>query len=197
MIREAEIRRKTSETDIALKLILCSIEKSRISSGIPFFDHMLSSMARHGRLFIDLQCKGDYEIDGHHTIEDIGICFGKALKRALGDKSGIMRFVDAIIPMDDALTLAAVDLSGRSYFKYKGTDLKGYINGYGEELTREFLCSFASNAEINIHLNVLYGGNRHHIHESIFKAFGVALYKAYSPDHLLGGQIPSTKGTIA
>ncbi|MDY6935724.1 MAG: imidazoleglycerol-phosphate dehydratase HisB [Spirochaetota bacterium] len=196
MKKKSEIKRKTLETDIVLNLILNNVDKSIINTGMPFFDHMLGAMARHGRFFLDLNCKGDYEIDGHHSVEDIGICLGKAFKDAIGSGAGIKRFGDAIIPMDDALTMVAIDFSGRSYFSYIGPRLDGYINGYSEELTQEFLRSFATNAAMNIHVIVLYGENRHHIQESIFKALGVSLSKACSGDPLLGDSVPSTKGII-
>ncbi|OQA94820.1 MAG: Imidazoleglycerol-phosphate dehydratase [Spirochaetes bacterium ADurb.Bin218] len=175
---------------------LDSIEPSRISSGVPFFDHMLNSMSRHGRIFLDLQCLGDTHIDDHHSVEDIGICFGIAFKEALGNKSGIKRFGHGIIPMDEALSQVAVDISGRAFFKYTGQPLKGTINTYSEELTLEFLRSFSDNAKINLHVEQKYGDNRHHIHESIFKALGVALFAAYSLDEYLKDFVPSTKGTI-
>lgn len=196
MIRKSAIKRKTSETNIALKMILDSTENIVINSGEPFFDHMLNSMCRHGRLSIDLQCKGDYEIDAHHSVEDIGICMGKALRKALGDMSGVNRFGQAVIPMDDALTLVAVDLSGRSYFKYTGTELNGSLGTFSEELTLEFLRSFSSNAKINLHVMVFYGENRHHIHESIYKALGKALLQACSTDLSLKNEIQSTKGLL-
>jgi len=196
MTRKSEFKRKTKETDISVELELLSLKEARINSGVPFFDHMLASFARHGRLFIDLQCQGDNDIDDHHTVEDIGICLGTAFQKALGDKAGITRFGDAVVPMDDALTMVAVDLSGRPYFSHRGIELKGSINRFSEELTLEFLRSFAGNAGINLHVNVLYGENRHHIHESIFKAMGVALYKAVSFDPFLAGSVLSTKGII-
>ncbi len=196
MERKSTVRRKTLETDISLRLVLESNEKSEINSGIPFFDHMLSAMSRHGRIYLSLHCKGDLQVDDHHSIEDIGICLGKALKKALGEKAGIRRFGEAIIPMDDTLTLVSVDLSGRPFFKYSGAPLAGFINTYSEELTIEFLRSLANNLGMNLHVNVLYGDNRHHIHESIFKSLGVALFMAYSIDESLEGNIPSTKGTV-
>jgi len=196
MKRNAKIQRKTSETDISVEITLNCLDKSKINSGVSFFDHMLESMTRHGRFFMHLECAGDTHIDDHHSVEDVGICMGQALKKALGDKKGITRFGDAIIPMDESLALAAVDLSGRACFKYQGSELKGYINQYSEELTAEFLRSFAVNAEMNLHINLLNGENRHHIHEAIFKAFGIALYKATCLDDSLGKSILSTKGTI-
>jgi len=196
MERISVIERKTTETDIKVELNLDKIGKSNIETGIPFFDHMLNSMMRHGRFTASVKCKGDIEIDDHHTVEDIGICLGRAFKEAMGNKTGIRRFGYVIIPMDDALTLVSVDLSGRAYFKYTGTELKGYIKEYSEELTLEFLRSFSDNAQINLHVEQKYGDNRHHIHESIFKALGLALYNGCMIDESLGEDIPSTKGSI-
>jgi len=197
MDRISVIERKTLETDIKVEINLDKSVSSNIETGVPFFNHMLNSMSRHGRFYTEIKCTGDIHVDDHHTVEDIGICLGKAFKEGLGNKSGIRRFGHVIIPMDDALTLAAVDLSGRPYFKYTGVDLKGYIKEYSEELTLEFLRSFTDNAEINLHIEQKYGDNRHHIHESIFKALGIALYNSCTIDDSLKGSIPSTKGTIA
>jgi len=196
MLPQGKIQRKTKETDIKLEIILSSTESSNIKSGVPFFDHMLNSMAKHGRMSINLTCKGDYEIDDHHSIEDIGICMGQAFKQALGNKIGIFRFGEATIPMDDALCSTTVDLSGRYYFNYTGLSLDGEINRYREELTLEFLRSFAVNSSINLHVNLLYGENRHHIHEAIFKSLGISLFRAYSKDETLDGVLPSTKGIL-
>lgn len=196
MSRTGNIERKTSETDIRVKLILDSTEPSIIDSGVAFFDHMLYSMSKHGRFHINLTCRGDVHVDDHHSVEDIGICLGKALKEALGDKAGIRRFGNAVIPMDESLSMVTIDISGRAFFKYSGSDLKGTIKSYSEELTSEFLRSFADNAEINLHVEQKYGDNRHHIHESIFKALGVALYNACTIDSAIKGIVPSTKGTI-
>ncbi len=196
MERKAKISRKTKETDITAELVLSSTVDSVINSGVPFFDHMLMSMAKHGRLFLSLQCRGDNEVDDHHSVEDIGIAMGQALKKALGDKTGIFRFGEAVIPMDESLTLVSVDLSGRPYFHYDGIPLSGYIGRYSEELTGEFLRGFAVHGGINLHVKVFHGENKHHIHESIFKALGVALYKASAVDPDLGGGLLSTKGTM-
>lgn len=196
-MRKAEIKRKTSETDISIRLVLDSVEKSSISTGVPFFDHMLDAMARHGHFFLEIACGGDYEIDDHHTVEDTGICLGKAFKKALGEKAGIVRFGHAAVPMDDALAMSVVDLSGRAYFRYSGPELRGNINRYSEELTTEFLRSFAANAECNIHVMLFYGENRHHIHEAIFKSLAVSLRGACAVHHGLGDVVPSTKGTIS
>jgi len=196
MLRKAEIKRKTSETDIVLKLVLESTEKSKVNTGVPFFDHMLESMSKHGRFFIDVTCKGDNEIDDHHSIEDIGICLGMAFKKALGDLAGVNRFGDAEVPMDDSLAKVIVDISGRPYFKYTGQELKGRFANYDEELTEEFLRSFSANAGINLHVSVIYGKNRHHVHEAVFKALGLSLYKAVKIDSFLKNNIQSTKGSI-
>lgn len=196
MSRTGIIERKTSETDIRIELILDSTEPSIIDSGVAFFDHMLYSMSKHGRFHINLTCRGDVHVDDHHSVEDIGICLGRALREALGDKAGIRRFGNAVIPMDESLSMVTIDISGRAYFKYSGTELKGTIKSYSEELTSEFLRSFADNAEINLHVEQKYGDNRHHIHESIFKALGVALYNACSIDPVIRGMVPSTKGAI-
>jgi imidazoleglycerol-phosphate dehydratase len=196
MTRKSEIKRKTSETDISLKLVLESTEKCEIKSGVPFFDHMLGAMSKHGRFMLELQCKGDFEVDAHHSVEDIGICLGKAFKKAFGDLSGVSRFGDASVPMDDSLARVVVDLSGRSFFKYTGPELKGYIGDYDAELTIEFLRAFASNAGINLHVSVPYGENSHHIHEAVFKALGIALYKAAAIDEFLKDNIQSTKGSL-
>ncbi|MCX7678485.1 MAG: imidazoleglycerol-phosphate dehydratase HisB [Spirochaetes bacterium] len=197
MERKAIITRRTSETDIKLSFAIDTSQPSRIFTGIPFFDHMLSSMARHGHFALDLQCTGDTEVDDHHTVEDVGICLGKAIHKALGEKVGILRFGDALIPMDDALAHSAVDLSGRAYFCYRGPELTGRIGNYSEELTLEFLRALSTNAEFNLHIIVHHGQNRHHIHESIFKSVAIALRKAWAFDESREGEIPSTKGTIS
>jgi imidazoleglycerol-phosphate dehydratase len=196
MERKGSVKRKTSETEISLDIVLGSTRKSEIASGVPFFDHMLDSMSKHGRFALKLTCAGDREVDGHHSVEDVGITLGMAFKQALADKAGIVRFGEATVPMDDALTMVAVDLSGRPYYKYSGPVLNSFIGLYSEELTDEFLRAFAMNAGINLHVMVLSGQNMHHVHETIFKALGIALYRASSMDEFLQGTILSTKGTI-
>jgi imidazoleglycerol-phosphate dehydratase len=196
MERKGTVSRKTAETEVTAEVILDSVRDSAIESGVPFFDHMLASMAKHGRFFLKLSCAGDREIDDHHSVEDSGIVIGQALKQALGDKAGIRRFGSATIPMDDALTLAAVDLSGRPFFEYSGPGLNGVVGSYSEELTEEFMRALAMNAGINLHVKVFYGQNRHHVHETIFKALGMALRDAVSIDEILRGGVPSIKGTI-
>ena len=196
MKRSAKASRKTAETDITVTVELLSTKPSVISSGVPFFDHMLQALARHGRLHLDICCKGDTHIDDHHSVEDIGIVLGDAIKEALGDKRGICRFGFGSVPMDDSLTQVSVDLSGRGYFHYNGESLDGRIKDYDEELTHEFFYALAHHAGINLHLNLLYGRNRHHIHESFFKSFATALYQAVSFDEIGLNDIPSTKGII-
>jgi imidazoleglycerol-phosphate dehydratase len=196
MERKGSVKRKTSETEISLDIVLGSTRKSEIESGVPFFDHMLDSMSKHGRFALNLTCAGDREVDDHHSVEDVGITLGMAFKQALGDKAGIVRFGEATVPMDDALTMVAVDLSGRPYYQYSGPVLNSFIGPYSEELTDEFLRAFAMNAGINLHVMVLSGQNMHHVHETIFKALGIALYRASSMDEFLQGTVLSTKGTI-
>lgn len=196
MSRYSLIKRKTLETDINLELDLDRPADSEISSGVDFFNHMLKSMAKHGRFYLNLSCAGDTHVDDHHTVEDIGICLGMAFREALGKKEGIRRFGSSMIPMDDALAVTVVDISGRSFFKYTGQNLSGYIKNFSEELTVEFLRSFSDNAGINLHVEVRYGDNRHHIHEAIFKSLGIALFNAVSIDETIKGAIPSLKGTI-
>ena len=195
-MRKAVVKRKTKETDIELTLTLESLEDSKITTGIGFFDHMLNSFAKHGRMKIEVKCNGDLHVDDHHTVEDIGICLGKAFNEALGDKKGIYRFGFASVPMDEALCQTSVDLSGRPFLIYNCPDTKGYIKDYNLEMTREFWNAFTFNANINFHVNVLYGDNTHHINEAMFKACGIALYNAFKKDDNLNDIILSTKGKI-
>ena len=195
-VRKGAFERSTKETVISVSIQLGSAGESRIDSGVPFFDHMISSFSKHGMMELVLSCKGDTHIDDHHSVEDIGIVMGKAFALALGDKKGISRFGFASVPMDDSLCQVSVDLSGRPYFRYEGVKLEGKINRYDEELTNEFLYAFATNSGANIHVNLLYGENRHHIHEAIYKALGLALRNAYTIDPMRAGEIPSTKGTL-
>ena len=194
--RNASVKRATRETDISLTVELDSLEESSIQSGVPFFDHMLSSFSRHGRVRLGLECRGDTHVDDHHSVDDIGICLGKAILRALGDRAGITRFGFASIPMDDALVQVSIDLSGRPWFSYDGPGLGRKIGSYDAELTKEFLQSLAFNAQMNLHVDVRRGENAHHIHEAVFKSLGVALRLAASIDPSLGGAVPSTKGVL-
>lgn len=194
--RSAAVKRTTRETDISVSIELDSLRESSIQSGVPFFDHMMSAFSRHGRVAMDLSCKGDTHIDDHHSVEDIGICLGKALLRALGDRAGITRFGFASVPMDDALAQVSIDISGRPWFSYEGPELAGKIGAYDAELTKEFLQALAFNAQINLHVEIRRGSNAHHIHEAVFKSLGVALRTAASIDPTLEGAVPSTKGVL-
>lgn len=196
MTRSGNFERTTKETDIKVSITLSHAGESSIDSGIPFFDHMLSAMAKHGLMKVDLTCKGDLAVDGHHTVEDIGICLGQAITRALGGKRGIKRFGFASVPMDESLCEVSIDISGRPYFVYNGPSLDGLIGLYSGELTREFLLAFATNAGLNLHVNLAYGDNKHHMQEAIFKALGRALREACSLDAERPDEIPSTKGSL-
>ena len=187
-MRTVEILRTTKETDIALKLNLDGRGEANVSSGVGFLDHMLTLFARHGRFDITLTCKGDTEVDFHHTTEDVGICLGLAFKQALGDKKGIVRYGDTVLPMDEALILSAVDISGRSYLNL---DLN-----FDTELVEEFFVAFTSNAGLNLHVKQLEGRNTHHIIEGTFKSVARSLKKAVGIDPDFADEVPSTKGVL-
>jgi imidazoleglycerol-phosphate dehydratase len=196
MTRRATIKRKTAETDISLALALDGTGQRRIQTPVPFFNHMLEAVARHGLYDLDVQATGDVEVDPHHLVEDVGICLGQAFRDALGDRAGITRYGDATIPMDEALVSAAVDFSGRAAFVYLADSLKGRVVGtFDVELGREFFGGFASSALCNLHLEVRYGENAHHMIEALFKAFARATSAATRLDPRVVG-VPSTKGTL-
>jgi len=195
MSRTAERTRTTSETDITLKLDLDGDGTVSAATGVPFFDHMLDALGRHVRLTLDVQATGDTDVDAHHTVEDVGIVLGQALAEALGDKRGIRRFGSAAVPMDEALVLAAVDISGRGQLHY-AVDLPIEIIGtFDTTLAKEFLVALATNAGITLHVQKLAGENAHHIIEAAFKAVARALYEAVSIDPRVA-DVPSTKGTL-
>ena len=195
-MRRIEIIRTTKETDIVLKLNLDGSGVSKVDSGCGFLDHMLTLFARHGRLDLELTCKGDTEVDFHHTTEDIAICLGQAVSKALGDKKGINRYADIILPMDEALIMCAMDVSGRS-FLVKEFDIKANkVGDFDTELLEEFLISFVSNANITLHVRQLAGSNAHHIIEGTFKALARTLKKAVQIDPSNKDVIPSTKGVL-
>jgi imidazoleglycerol-phosphate dehydratase len=196
-MRTGSAKRKTGETDVSVDMNLDSLQRISIKSGVPFFDHMLEAMARHGRFGLDITCTGDTEVDDHHSVEDIGLVMGEALDRALDNRGGIRRFGEAMVPMDDALSQVVIDISGRPWFEYRGEALKGYIGSYSEELTIEFLRALSQKSGLTLHLILHNGENRHHIHESIFKALGVALSRAWAIDTGQEGEVPSTKGVIS
>ena len=192
-MRKATVSRKTKETDITLTLCLDGSGKTDIDTGIGFFDHMLTALAVHGGMDLAVKCRGDLNVDGHHTVEDIGIVFGKALSEALGDKKGIRRFGCAYVPMDESLARSVIDLSGRAYLNSDATGLSGMIGGYDSSLTEEFFTAVCSNAFMNAHIDVIRGRNAHHICEAVFKSFARALKEAKK---VTGDDIPSTKGSL-
>ena len=194
-IRTATVERKTAETTIKLVMNIDGSGKGIIDSGIGFFDHMLNLMTAHGLLDLTLACDGDLEVDGHHSVEDIGIAMGQAFHQAIGDKAGIRRYGTFYLPMDEALALVSLDISGRPFLVYDSGDMAPMIGGFDTELTEEFLRAFAFNAGITLHVKVLYGTNSHHKVEAIFKALGHALRIATEKDPRVDG-VPSTKGLL-
>lgn len=192
MARTATINRRTNETDIALTLSLDG-GAAEISTGIGFFDHMLAQLARHGGFGITLKCLGDLEVDGHHTVEDTGLALGEALREALGDKRGIERYGQAVIPMDEALVLCAVDLSGRPCLRYSAEIPAGRVGDFDTELVREFMQAFCNSGMFALHIRQLDGVNSHHIIEAMFKALARALKAAVA---VTGENLPSTKGAL-
>ena len=195
-MRNAEIKRKTAETDIALTLELDGTGKSQIDSGCGFLDHMLTLLASHGRFDLTLTCKGDTYVDYHHTVEDVGIALGDAFAKALGDKRGIRRYGDTVLPMDEALILTAVDFSGRDYLGYDLRIPTQKVGDFDTELTEEFWLGFVRRAQCALHIRQLAGKNSHHIIEGAFKSAGRSLRAAVSVDARFAGEIPSTKGVL-
>ena len=196
-MRQATISRKTGETDIELTLNLDGTGESEISSGVGFLDHMLTLFARHGRVDLALSCQGDTRVDDHHSVEDIGICLGKALAEALGDKRGICRYGDTTLPMDEALVLTAVDLSGRSVLCFDLDIPTEKVGSFDTELVEEFFTALCANAGLTLHVRKLAGRNSHHIIEGCFKSFARSLRKAVAIDPAFADEVPSTKGVLA
>ena len=192
----AEITRKTAETDISLKLKLYGKGNSNINTGCGFLDHMLTLFAKHGRFDLEITCKGDTQVDFHHTAEDIGIVLGQAFKEALGDKKGITRYGNMILPMDEALVLSAVDFSGRSYLGYGLQIPTEKVGVFDTELVEEFFLGFVRNAEITLHINQLAGTNSHHIIEGAFKSVARSIKQAVKIDEEFKDEIMSTKGVL-
>jgi imidazoleglycerol-phosphate dehydratase len=193
--RSSEVERSTKETQIRLRIALDGSGRASASTGVGFLDHMLDLLARHGRLDLDVQASGDLETGAHHTTEDVGIVLGRALDDALGDRSGIARYGDATVPMDEALALCAIDISGRPFCAFDAELPATSIAGFDTELAEEFFRALANNAKLTLHLRVLDGSNAHHIIEACFKAFARALRQAISVDASEPG-IPSTKGLL-
>jgi len=196
MMRKSEITRKTAETDIALSLDLDGAGRSAADTGIGFLDHMLELFARHGRFDLEVKCTGDTHVDSHHSIEDIGICLGTVFSQALGEARGICRYSDVTLPMDEALVLCAVDISGRGHLSLDVTLPDRAVGAMDTELFEEFLQAFVRKAGITVHIRMLDGKNAHHILEACFKALARALRAAVKIDKEFSDEIPSTKGTL-
>ncbi len=195
MPRLAEIERATAETKITLSLNLDGQGIADVATGVGFFDHMLTHIAKHSLCDLMVRCAGDLHIDSHHTVEDVGICFGKALVQALGDKSGIRRYGDASVPMDEALVTSAIDLSGRPFLVWNATVPNELLGNFSSQLAEEFWRAVSSAGLLTLHVNLVSGRNTHHIVETIFKATARALRMAIEPDPRVSG-IPSTKGVL-
>lgn len=194
-MRKSRITRQTKETQITLSLNLDGSGSTAVDTGIGFLDHMLNSFARHGLFDLEVSCKGDLEVDSHHTAEDIGIVLGQAIKEALGGKEGIRRFGDSVLPMDETLMLCALDLSGRPYFVFDVLFTVPRLGELDTEMIREFFYAVSYGAEMNLHMKQLSGGNNHHMAEAVFKAFGRALDEATALDTRIEGVL-STKGSL-
>jgi len=195
MMRVAQVERETGETKVKVRLSLDGEGRYDISTGIGFLDHMLELFAKHGLFDLELHAEGDLHVDYHHTVEDVGICLGEAVSKALGDKSGIRRFGFFILPMFESLAIVSVDVCGRGFLSFNVPDLEGKIGDFDCELVEEFFNGFVGRAGITIHVLVQYGSNRHHIVEAIFKAFAKALDMATQMDERVKG-VPSTKGVL-
>ena len=195
-MRTASLSRKTRETDITVEVTLDGAGASEISTGVGFFDHMLDQIARHSLIDLKIQAKGDLHIDFHHTVEDVGIALGQAIRQALGDLKGITRYADVHLPMDETLTRVAIDISGRAFLVFRTEFHTPKIGEFDTQLVREFFQAFAMNAGLTLHVETLYGVNDHHISESCFKGLARALRIAVSIDERQSGRVPSTKGTL-
>ena len=196
MARRVVIQRKTSETDIEMTLDLDGTGEHRIATGIPFLDHMLAQVAKHGRFDLSVKAAGDLTVDLHHTVEDVGIVLGDAVSQALKERAGIVRYGAARVPMDEALASAVIDLSGRPFLVFQAPQLKGRIGDFESDLVREFFQGLTNHLRANVHIHVEYGQNLHHMAEAVFKATGRALDQATTVDSRLEGIVPSTKGSL-
>ena len=195
-MRTASITRNTNETQIGVSLNLDGTGSAKLATGLPFLDHMLDQVARHGMLDLDIAAKGDLHIDAHHTVEDVGIGFGQAFAQALGDKRGIRRYGHAYVPLDEALSRVVIDCSGRPGLIYQIKYSRAWIGEFDVDLVREFFQGFVNHAQATLHIDNLRGDNAHHQCETVFKAFGRALRMAAEPDPRAAGAIPSTKGSL-
>jgi len=196
MARQAQIERNTLETRIRVAVDLDGTGKARLQTGIPFFEHMLDQVARHGLIDLEIVADGDLQIDAHHTVEDVGIALGQAFAKAVGDKAGIRRYGHAYVPLDEALARVVVDLSGRPGLTYLVPFPRALIGTFDVDLFREFFQAFVNHAAVTLHVDVLRGDNAHHVAETCFKAFGRALRMAVEADPRLAGVVPSTKGML-
>src|SRR6266705_2153829 len=195
-MRKASIRRSTKETDVEVLIDLDGAGAASISTGIGFLDHMLELLARHSRIDLMVKAKGDLHIDHHHTTEDVGIALGQAVKQALADMKGITRYADVHVPMDEALTRVAIDVSGRPFLVFKAEFVRDKVGAFDTELVEEWFRAFATNAGITLHVETLHGSNDHHIAESCFKGLARALRAAVAIDARAAGEVPSTKGRL-
>jgi len=195
-MRTATVTRKTAETDIAVTLNLDGTGKAKLATGVPFLDHMLDQVARHGMIDLDVSAKGDLHIDAHHTVEDVGITIGQAVAKAVGDKKGIRRYGHAYVPLDEALSRVVVDFSGRPGLEFHVAFTRGLIGEFDVDLVHEFFQGFVNHAQVTLHVDNLRGANAHHQAETAFKAFGRALRMAVELDPRAAGTVPSTKGTL-
>lgn len=195
-MRQAQVTRNTLETQIEVRLNLDGAGKSRLATGVGFFDHMLDQVARHGMVDLEIEAKGDLHIDAHHTVEDVGITLGQAFIKAIGDKKGVRRYGHAYVPLDEALSRVVVDLSGRPGLEYSVDYARGLIGEFDVDLVHEFFQGFANHALVTLHIDNLKGRNAHHQAETIFKAFGRALRMAVELDARASGTLPSTKGSL-
>jgi imidazoleglycerol-phosphate dehydratase len=194
--RQASIKRGTRETRISVSLDLDGTGKGSFQTGLPFLEHMLDQVARHGLFDIEVQASGDLDIDAHHTVEDIGIVLGQAFAEALGDKKGITRYGHAYVPLDEALSRVVIDFSGRPGLEYRVNYPRARIGGFDVDLVHEFFQGFVNAGQVTLHIDNLHGINAHHIAETVFKAFGRAARMAVSPDARVGDSVPSTKGRL-
>lgn len=192
-VRRATVTRETGETHVRVEVALDGSGTTDVSTGVPFFDHMLDQLGRHGRLDLTVAAEGDLEVDAHHTVEDVGIAVGQALAEAWGDRTGIERFGDATVPVDESLVRAALDLSGRPYLVYEVETPVELIGTYETTLTRHFLEAVTANARLSLHVHLLEGGNSHHVHEAVFKSLATALRRAVV---VTGTEVRSTKGVL-
>lgn len=195
-MRQAEVSRKTLETEISVKLNLDGTGVARIATGVAFLDHMLEQVARHGLIDLEVTARGDLHVDGHHTVEDVGICLGQALAKALGDKRGIRRYGCSYVPLDEALSRVVIDISGRPGIEFHVPFSRAMIGQFDVDLTHEFFQGFVNHAHVTLHVDNIRGQNAHHQAETVFKAFARALREAVSDDARLAGALPSTKGTL-